>query len=592
MTRTTDLTVLSDMELVVFTRSGVDEAYAELWRRHSGAIMAAARTFTGFDPEDVMQEAFTRILTQLRDGQGPDTAFLPYALYAARNIASNMSCKRANCEVTGEESETFENAGLIACDDVDRSFENSLTLTAFKSLPTRWQEVLWYRDVEDFSVKACSDVMGIQENATSALLKRAREGFKQAWITANLSPGRVLDAECRWVIERLAKHTRGRAPAGTGARIEAHLSECRRCAIVAEESNDMHRRLALVLLPAIIGASGAAGYRAWVQSGENAIAKATEPSLVTVKRSGTGHVVISAITSTTSAVLAIIVALALAIAFAAAGGSAEPNNVTPDSGESVDTSEVDQEVRDSSEEQSDAGNEIRGREPQHLVSLQPPREAVLPLSDERWKINLDHPAPDDVPGLSPDETPDTSASGGTLVQLSADPEDGVEVGVYPRLIGVGTPGATVNVTVTNENMERVTAEVPVTQLGSWSFTPAGIEGTLTIDATQTLQIGDKTAVTDPVRLGVFEVGFGLMLTIDQSYPDSTTLRVSGFGPESKNQVVTIRSANFGDVVVKRRMDKDGQLFVSVPHHFSELSELTVWQGDTSTGPVRKVWFLE
>ncbi|MBP1327219.1 RNA polymerase sigma factor (sigma-70 family) [Leucobacter exalbidus] len=274
MSKGLDLAHASDMALVELSRGGFNDAFAELWKRHSGAVIAATRSFTGFDPDDVVQETFTRIFDQIQSGQGPQTAFRAYAMVTARNIATNMARKHSNNEVTGAADEVFEHTDRAPKDMADTVLSNSFTLGVFSSLPTKWQEALWYRDVEDLPINQCSSFLGLNENATTALVKRAREGFKQAWIAANITPASQLSPECEWFVEKLPKYVRGRAPATVTKRIEAHLATCHRCAIVAEESQNVHKRLALILLPLFLGGHAAAGYLAWIQAGHNQVAVA------------------------------------------------------------------------------------------------------------------------------------------------------------------------------------------------------------------------------------------------------------------------------------------------------------------------------
>ncbi|WP_139316003.1 sigma factor [Cellulosimicrobium sp. CUA-896] len=70
--RTEDLADLGDVELADAVRAGHVEAYAVLWERHAAAGRAAARRLTStYDPDDVVQEAYLRILRALQQAPGP-----------------------------------------------------------------------------------------------------------------------------------------------------------------------------------------------------------------------------------------------------------------------------------------------------------------------------------------------------------------------------------------------------------------------------------------------------------------------------------------------------------------------------------------
>src|SRR3546814_10341999 len=90
--------------------------------------------------------------------------------------------------------------------------------------------------------------------AVAQLAFRAREGLREAWIQAHLQTADD-DAECQWSIEHLGAYTRGNLSARDTRRMEKHLSGCARCTLIAPEAKEVSRRLALVLLPIIVGRS-------------------------------------------------------------------------------------------------------------------------------------------------------------------------------------------------------------------------------------------------------------------------------------------------------------------------------------------------
>ena len=72
------LPVRSDEELVAAARAGDDAAYAELWERHVASGRNAARAISPtVDPDDLVSEAFTSILSAIRKGGGPHEGFRP-----------------------------------------------------------------------------------------------------------------------------------------------------------------------------------------------------------------------------------------------------------------------------------------------------------------------------------------------------------------------------------------------------------------------------------------------------------------------------------------------------------------------------------
>ncbi|WP_448005699.1 sigma-70 family RNA polymerase sigma factor [Agromyces bauzanensis] len=260
-------TDLSDGALIERTRRGDRAAYGELWLRHAASARTVARSYSSFDPDDLVAESFTKIYDAILSGAGPTSAFRPYLFTTLRNTAASWGRGRreANLETLEslEDPATSESATLHALD-------RSTTVQAFRSLPTRWQEVLWYSEVEGMGPQQIAPLVGMSANATAALAYRAREGLRQAWIRAHLRNAES-EPECRWTIDRLGGYTRGKLRSRETAKVEAHLDDCARCTIVAAEARDVGSRLALVLLPLTAGVGGATAYSAWLSQGAPAV---------------------------------------------------------------------------------------------------------------------------------------------------------------------------------------------------------------------------------------------------------------------------------------------------------------------------------
>ncbi|MFF2267374.1 sigma-70 family RNA polymerase sigma factor [Cellulosimicrobium cellulans] len=242
-----------DEDLVVRAARGDAQAYGELWRRHSYAGHAAARRITRtFDPEDLVQEAFTRILVAVRGGHGPRGAFRPYLYASIRNIATNWATRAADSVPV----EVIEDQGTPD-DGLDSSLDRSIMARAFRSLPKSWQTVLWYVDIEEMTASEAAPLMGMSANAVAAMTYRAREGLREAWVQAHAQT-RGLASECTWVIERVARHVRGKLSAQHRNRVELHVATCMACAIIVAELDDLAKHLRLIMLPLALG-TGAFG---------------------------------------------------------------------------------------------------------------------------------------------------------------------------------------------------------------------------------------------------------------------------------------------------------------------------------------------
>lgn len=255
---------VGDSDLVLRTRSGDTEAFGELWRRHYPSGLSVARSITSsIDPDDLVQESYTRIYQAIIKGGGPNGSFRAYLFTSIRNTAAAWG--RARRETAIDELDTVadpESTDQAANEALDRS----LTAQAFRSLPSRWQEVLWYTEIEQLKPQEVAPLLGMKAGAVSQLAFRAREGLREAWIQAHLrsaAPG----SDCQWTIEHLGAYSRGNLGTRDHKRLELHLDDCARCMIVAAEAKDVSTRLALVLLPLVLGVTGAAGYLATLQGG-------------------------------------------------------------------------------------------------------------------------------------------------------------------------------------------------------------------------------------------------------------------------------------------------------------------------------------
>jgi RNA polymerase sigma factor (sigma-70 family) len=269
-----------DVELADAVRAGDVDAYAELWGRHAGAGRAAARRLTAtYDPDDLLQEAFARILHALQSGAGPTGPFRPYLYTTLRSVAASWSRTPAPFPV----DEVPEVADLR--DATTEVLERSVTVRAFRRLPERWQSVLWYTEVEGMEPREAGPLLGLSAPATAALAYRAREGLRREWLQAHVATDAVAP-ECRWAAARLGDHARGTLSPTARDRVEDHLTGCLACSILAEEVDDVASRLRLVLLPLVLGVPAALGAAGTVVAPTVAPA-ATSPAVTPSPGAGT-----------------------------------------------------------------------------------------------------------------------------------------------------------------------------------------------------------------------------------------------------------------------------------------------------------------
>lgn len=180
---------IADAVLIRAARSGDARAFGRLWDRHHGAALRYAQRLVGpSDAEDLVSESFTSIYQTMRNGAGPDELFRPYLYTSLKNLSIRWSIRESAFTLdevdfdTFTDSTTAEDAGLA-------SLERSYEALAFRSLPERWQEVLWYGEVEGLKPRDMAPILGMSANAVAALAYRARDGFRKAWLDLRAQDG-------------------------------------------------------------------------------------------------------------------------------------------------------------------------------------------------------------------------------------------------------------------------------------------------------------------------------------------------------------------------------------------------------------------
>lgn len=245
---------MSDQALVDRARAGDKHAFGELWRRHFRSGARVARQFTSsLDADDLVAEAYTRIYQRVLAGGGPRGAFRPYLYTTIRNLASTWGAASRDIQV--DDMTVFEDP-TTTDDPAAITLDRTLTARAFRSLPERWQSVLWYTEVEGMDPHEVAPILGMSANGVAALSYRAREGLRKAWLQAHINDASA-SGECQWAISRLGDHARHGLGTRDTERIAFHLTTCAKCAIISEEVDEVGSRLALVMLPILLG--GVAG---------------------------------------------------------------------------------------------------------------------------------------------------------------------------------------------------------------------------------------------------------------------------------------------------------------------------------------------
>ncbi len=300
--------VQSDAELILSTRAGDSDAYGQLYRRHVDSALAAATALarSRSEADDIVAEAFSRVLGVLQRGSGPDVSFRPYLLTAVRNAFYDRARKARREEPTDEIDDTVNVSLLEAAASED---DRAMVAMAFATLPERWQLVLWHTEVEGHSPAEVGPLLGLAPNAVAALAYRAREGLRTAYLQSHLQ--KPLPTTCQECAANLGAYVRDGLSTRERRRVDEHLETCDSCPALLIELHEANVHLRAVLIPIIVGVS-ASKYLAALGAGKGVV--------------GVIHHVRHAASSkpvATGAIAASILAVAAMLTFA--GGGKQPS---------------------------------------------------------------------------------------------------------------------------------------------------------------------------------------------------------------------------------------------------------------------------
>ena len=251
---------VSDAQLLALVRAGDDAAYGELWSRHQQAARRLARQIAdASNVDDLVSEAFLRVLRVLRSGGGPDGAFRPYLFTALRRINIDTGLGYRNrVELTADDT-AFEIGDPVAS-AADVSLDNAEAIAAWRaweSLPAAQRTVLWHLVIEEETPAQIAPLMGTSANGVSSRAVRAKERLRQAFLQQHL---RAADnEECALHRGRLGEYVRDALSARDRAATQQHLDDCDRCRAALFDVADVNASLRVVIAPLLLGGAVVAG---------------------------------------------------------------------------------------------------------------------------------------------------------------------------------------------------------------------------------------------------------------------------------------------------------------------------------------------
>ncbi|MFF1829022.1 sigma-70 family RNA polymerase sigma factor [Paenarthrobacter sp. NPDC058040] len=255
----------NDPQLLDLVRQGAADAFHTLYNRHLAIAQYVARQQTDnpSDADDVVAESFASIFQSLKDGKGPKEFFRSYLLTVVRRTAYERNKKARRTPMAADDS--ILDSAVHDADTVMMEFESSTMAKAFKSLPERWQAVLWHMDIEGLKPAAVAPFVGLSPNGVSSLAIRAREGLRQAYLQHHIS--QAVDKACDEYASQLGKYARNALKRSSQEKVSAHLAGCAQCTALLVELSDVEGRMRGIIFPLLAGIAFTPGVAAAIASG-------------------------------------------------------------------------------------------------------------------------------------------------------------------------------------------------------------------------------------------------------------------------------------------------------------------------------------
>ncbi len=515
---------LTDAELIAQARRGVGAAVEALWLRNVNMAMYHAWRWCGIQkPEDIVTEAFARILKLWREGQGPDSNFRGYLMTTITNMARKEGGRSNPVLVDDWSSYSQESV-----DEYARIDQQEAVASVFYAMNQRYRRVLWSREVEGLSIEEIAAGENMSVANVSIVLHRARHQFKKLWM--NNEALEAAQAAATVAVPQKEEKEKERKPSARGIRLAA----------------------------GVFGAGVAVAYAVSAPAAQAAVTPASLPPVIVAQGDWKSHGSSRSATQTVLAVVIVIVLVAgiLAAVFWPRGGAgaasvttSDPTSISPSSTEPVPpvttpSAPVTEPVPpvEPSETPTAQPSSADSYGPASTEPV-PPVVVASPISP----VVAEGPGPKDQPAIPALPVPPLTITG-----VDAGP-GGV---CYPSLSGKGLPGTTINVGLPGGS--SVSAQVDASgnwqsaRLGSWLA--AGTRDVTAWDPTgaQTQALAQVNLPTPP-NLGASGTTEGVRIVLS--------------GLPGQSVEVTLDGKALGDVT----LDSSGRADQVLP-----------WTGDTGT----------
>jgi RNA polymerase sigma-70 factor (ECF subfamily) len=152
------------------TLNGDHEAFAVLVRRYQGPVFRLMLRFTRDEEEaaELAQEAFVKAFERLGSFDGK-RRFFTWLYTLSLNMARDHARKSARTPAGNRETERIEDSRH----DPLASLEAAGALQALRELPPKYAEALALRYIEDMSLNAVAETLGLSMSAAKMRVHRA-----------------------------------------------------------------------------------------------------------------------------------------------------------------------------------------------------------------------------------------------------------------------------------------------------------------------------------------------------------------------------------------------------------------------------------
>jgi RNA polymerase sigma-70 factor (ECF subfamily) len=176
---------MAEGELLALASDGDADAFAEIYRRHAGAVLRFARSMTGADDvaEDIAHDTFAALLAAGRRFDASRSAFSTYLYGIVRNLT------RARLRRDGRLSALGDLHDVAALDvhsaeepheRLARARDAAALRRALRRLPSRYREVVILCDLHDVSYEDAARIVHASVPAVRSRLHRARRTLRAA----------------------------------------------------------------------------------------------------------------------------------------------------------------------------------------------------------------------------------------------------------------------------------------------------------------------------------------------------------------------------------------------------------------------------